>query len=231
MSSSFSLTYKRTSFIFVYMKLNILPFEAKVAYLPDCLAAIDTAGEPHPALARSKRLSPLAEHHYSAFEERPYTRRTLRGAIIVDGVHGVTYECIAERRGGVPTLLRKTAIAVSSDGLESLSQFSDSQLAMLTVTFMEQHADTPWDAMELLPEDSGVDAPQAERLRPSVEQIAKHVEDSLRSGLSPRGFLSDFYRVSLPTADKWIARARETGLIPPAAGNRGRRPARTENQK
>lgn len=201
-----------------------MPFTARVAHFPDAFAIRDRFRD-------LPKLDPI----YSAFSERRYERAELKGATIIDPEHGVMYECIAERRDGVPVLTRKTVIPLHSDDVASVAQISDARLAIITMEFVEDPEE--WDMMThlrgLLDED-GPDrwaTPSPRKTRPALWRIAKIVNDALAAGEAPRQVLRDTQHISLPTADKWIKQARDAGLVAPAAGNRGRRPARTENQK
>lgn len=218
----------------IFMALLVTPFTAYAAASPDWLRNVDLSGLG-------------GDHLYSAFVERPIPRVQLRGARITDWEHGVSYECVGERRAGVPVLLRKTVIPHDVDTVHDVTQIDDRVLAVLTVGFLEDvdsgrlpdpfdPSISPADQIAWL-DNTHTPTSRPRRLRPSLERIARDIADVNRlnelsdSGTIPaRQVLRDRYRVSLPTVDKWIASARAAGLVEPAIGNRGRPRTKTSQE-
>ncbi|WP_341942343.1 hypothetical protein [Microbacterium sp. LWH10-1.2] len=178
---------------------------------PDAAAFVSTSG-------------PL----YSAFLERTTPRQILEGITIVDYDHGVLYEVIAERRNGVPTLLRKTVAPYGRDTLNDAAQLHDGFLATVAVDYLENDAPkTPLGAVEREVEPEN----RPRTTRPSLERIAKFARDQQAlydaaqaagasrqelTKLAARHALAKAFHVHVQTADVWLRQAREAKLLPAA---------------
>lgn len=191
------------------MALVFFPISIPVAFMPDAFAQLDTGPIDG---SEAKWTTILGRESY----ECP----VLKGVIISDG-RGVIYECVAERRGGVPVLLRKTVIPMGGDTVGDVAQMSDGELAVLTVDRLEEWATTPWQPADTADESLAA-PPPVDKVRPAIKTIARIAKDATAVGASPRKLLKDRYFVSYPTVDRWLQQARAAGHLDATSGRPGR---------
>ncbi len=139
--------------------------------------------------------------------------------------HAFSYQVRIERTGGTPRLVELRMVTTDDGGdidPAAVRQIPVRRLAKAAAQFISMTEHGVANAGDLF-DPTGQARPDLEpgkrrrNLGPEhYRQVAALLEGTREIGMPPREHVADYFGVSLPTLDRWIAKAKELGFLPRA---------------